>query len=154
MDTLLTDKARRVMELAEQEVRRFNHESIGAEHVLLGLIKDGSGVAAHVLENFGVDPVELLREVEDQLRKLPEPPLSKNIIDFAIEEAHNLNHNYVGTEHLLLSLLREHEGNAARLLAIHGITLDGVRKEIKRTFEDIERAYKVRANKPESEQSN
>src|SRR5438093_11219042 len=115
-----TDRARKVMQLANQEAQRFNHEYIGTEHILLGLVKEGSGVAANVLKNLDIDLRKIRLEVEKVLQAGPDivalgkqllPPLKK-IIEFSIEEARNLNHNYVGTEHLLLGLLREQEGVA------------------------------------------
>src|SRR5262249_57615040 len=118
-----TDRARKVMQLANQEAQRFNHEYVGTEHVLLGLIKEGSGVAANVLKNLEVDLRKIRNEVEKIVQagpdmvtmgKLPQTPRAKKVIEYAIEEARNLNHNYVGTEHLLLGLLREQEGVAAQ----------------------------------------
>jgi len=120
-----TDRARKVMQLANQEAQRFNHEYVGTEHVLLGLIKEGSGVAANVLKNLDVDLRKIRNEVEKIVQagpdmvtmgKLPQTPRAKKVIEYAIEEARNLNHNYVGTEHLLLGLLREQEGVAAQVL--------------------------------------
>ena len=120
-----TDRARKVMQLANQEAQRFNHEYVGTEHVLLGLIKEGSGVAANVLRNLDVDLRKIRNEVEKIVQagpemvtmgKLPQTPRAKKVIEYAIEEARNLNHNYVGTEHLLLGLLREQEGVAAQVL--------------------------------------
>ena len=117
-----TDRARRVMQLANQEAQRFNHEYIGTEHILLGLVKEGSGVGANVLKNLGVDLRKVRLEVEKLVKsgpemvtmgKLPQTPRAKRVIEYAIEEARNLNHNYVGTEHLLLGLLRERDGVAA-----------------------------------------
>ncbi len=105
-----TDRARKVMQLANQEAQRFNHEYVGTEHVLLGLIKEGSGVAANVLRNLDVDLRKIRNEVEKIVQagpemvtmgKLPQTPRAKKVIEYAIEEARNLNHNYVGTEHLL-----------------------------------------------------
>src|SRR5437763_6691573 len=106
-----TDRARKVMQLANQEAQRFNHEYIGTEHILLGLIKEGQGVAGHVLKNFAIDLDTVRQEVEKIVRpgpdlvtlgKLPQTPRARSAINYAIEEARNLNHNYVGTEHLLL----------------------------------------------------
>ena len=110
-----TDRARKVMELANQEAQRFNHEYIGTEHILLGLVKEGSGVAANVLKNLDIDLRKIRLEVEKIVQsgpdmvtmgKLPQTPRAKKVIEYSIEEARNLNHNYVGTEHLLLGLLR------------------------------------------------
>ena len=117
-----TDRARKVMQLANQEAQRFNHEYIGTEHILLGLVKEGSGVAANVLKNLDIDLRKIRLEVEKIVQsgpdmvtmgKLPQTPRAKKVIEYSIEEARNLNHNYVGTEHLLLGLLREQEGVAA-----------------------------------------
>jgi ATP-dependent Clp protease ATP-binding subunit ClpC len=134
-----TDRARKVMQLANQEAQRFNHEYIGTEHILLGLVKEGSGVAANVLKNLDVDLRKIRLEVEKIVQsgpdmvtmgKLPQTPRAKKVIEYAIEEARNLNHNYVGTEHLLLGLLREQEGVAAQVLMNLGLKLDEVREEV------------------------
>ncbi len=134
-----TDRARKVMQLANQEAQRFNHEYIGTEHILLGLVKEGSGVAANVLKNLDVDLRKIRLEVEKLVQsgpemvtmgKLPHTPRAKKVIEYAIEEARNLNHNYVGTEHLLLGLLREEEGVAAQVLKNLGLKLEDVREEV------------------------
>ena len=134
-----TDRARKVMALANQEAQRFNHEYSGTEHVLLGLVKEGSGVGANVLKNLGVDLRKVRLEVEKLVKsgpemvtmgKLPQTPRAKKVIEYAIEEARNLNHNYVGTEHLLLGLLREQDGVAAQVLMNLGLKLDEVREEV------------------------
>lgn len=127
------------MQLANQEAQRFNHEYIGTEHILLGLVKEGSGVAANVLKNLDIDLRKIRLEVEKIVQsgpdmvtmgKLPQTPRAKKVIDYSIEEARNLNHNYVGTEHLLLGLLREQEGVAAQVLMNLGLKLDDVREEV------------------------
>jgi len=134
-----TDRARKVMQLANQEAQRFNHEYIGTEHILLGLVKEGSGVAANVLKNLDVDLRKIRLEVEKIVQsgpdmvtmgKLPQTPRAKKVIEYGIEEARNLNHNYVGTEHLLLGLLREQEGVAAQVLMNLGLKLEEVREEV------------------------
>ncbi len=134
-----TDRARKVMQLANQEAQRFNHEYIGTEHVLLGLIKEGSGVAANVLKNLDVDLRKIRLEVEKLVQsgpdmvtmgKLPQTPRAKKVIEYSMEEARNLNHNYVGTEHILLGLLREQEGVAAQVLMNLGLKLEDVREEV------------------------
>ncbi|MEX2122002.1 MAG: ATP-dependent Clp protease ATP-binding subunit [Pirellulales bacterium] len=134
-----TDRARKVMQLANQEAQRFNHEYIGTEHVLLGLIKEGSGVAANVLKNLDVDLRKIRHEVEKLVQsgpdmvtmgKLPQTPRAKKVIEYSMEEARNLNHNYVGTEHILLGLLREQEGVAAQVLMNLGLKLEEVREEV------------------------
>ena len=136
-----TDRARKVMQLANQEAQRFNHEYIGTEHVLLGLVKEGSGVAANVLKNLDIDLRKIRLEVEKIVQhgpggeqvvmgRLPHTPRAKKVIEYSIEEARNLNHNYVGTEHLLLGLLREQEGVAAQVLMNLGLKLEDVREEV------------------------
>ena len=134
-----TDRARKVMALANQEAQRFNHEYLGTEHILLGLVKEGSGVGANVLKNLDVDLRKVRLEVEKLVKagpemvtmgKLPQTPRAKKVIEYAIEEARNLNHNYVGTEHLLLGLLREHDGVAAQVLMNLGLRLEEVREEV------------------------
>ncbi|OUT62323.1 MAG: NDP-hexose 4-ketoreductase [Rhodopirellula sp. TMED11] len=134
-----TDRARKVMQLANQEAQRFNHEYIGTEHILLGLVKEGSGVAANVLKNLDVDLRKIRMEVEKLVQsgpdmvtvgKLPQTPRAKKVIEYSMEEARNLNHSYVGTEHILLGLLREQEGVAAQVLTNLGMKLEDVREEV------------------------
>lgn len=134
-----TSRARKVMELATEEAKRFNHEYVGTEHVLLGLVKEGSGVAAHVLKNFDIDLDKIRLEVEKiicsgpekvTMDRLPLTPRTKKVIEYAIEECKKFDHNYVGTEHLLLGLLREIEGVAAQVLMNLGLQLPDVRAEV------------------------
>jgi len=136
-----TDRARKVMAIANQEVQRFNHEYIGTEHIFLGLIKGGSGTGATALKNLGVDIEKMLLEMEQFLKlkgrpntvtmdKLPATPHAKKVIEYAIEEARSLNHDYIGTEHILLGLLRESEGVAAQVLVNLGLSIERVRIEI------------------------
>jgi len=134
-----TDRARKVMALANQEAQRFNHEYIGTEHILLGLAEEGAGCAANVLKTLGLDLGKLRREVEKLVKtgpepgtmgKLPQTPRAKRVIEFAIEESRRLHHKYVGTEHLLLGLLRERDGVAAQVLMNLGVKLETVRDEL------------------------
>jgi ATP-dependent Clp protease ATP-binding subunit ClpC len=134
-----TDRARKVMQLANQEAQRFNHEYIGTEHMLLGLVKEGTGVAANVLKNLDVDLRKIRLEVEKLVQtgpemvtmgKLPQTPRAKKVVEYSMEEARNLNHNFVGTEHILLGLLREQEGVAAQVLMNLGLKLEEVREEV------------------------
>ena len=127
------------MALANQEAQRLNHETIDTQHILLGLVKEGLGVGARVLKNLGVDFRKVREEVQKlvgseaervDLGKLPQTPRAKRVIEYAIAEARDLNHNYVGTEHLLLGLLREQDGVAAQVLRNLGLDLDKVRREI------------------------
>jgi hypothetical protein len=128
------------MQLANHEAQRLRHEYIGTEHILLGLVKEGSGMAANVLRNLDVD----LRRVRLEVEKLilpgphdvaavetsPRTPRAKKAIEYAMEEARNLNHDRVGTEHILLGLLREQEGVAAQILMNLGLRLEDVRAEV------------------------
>lgn len=134
-----TDCSCKVMLLANQEARRLNHEYIGTEHILLGLIKKRSGIAANVLKNLDIDLHKVRLEVEKIVQsgpdmvtmgKLPQTPKAKKVIEYAIEEARNLQHNCVGTEHLLLGILRETEGVAAQALTNLGLRLEDVRQEL------------------------
>jgi ATP-dependent Clp protease ATP-binding subunit ClpC len=135
-----TDRARKVINLARQEAERLGHEFIGTEHILLGLVKEGSGVAANVLENLDVDLEKVRLEVEKYVStpgetmsaasSLPFTPKAKKVLELAMEEARNLEHNYIGTEHLLLGLLREQEGMAAQVLLNLGVKLEDVRAEV------------------------
>lgn len=140
-----SDRARKVMELAKQEAWRFNDEYIGTEHLLLGLSKEGAGVAARVLQAFDVDLREIRMDVEKlkfmisgpnptQRRRLPQTPRARKVIEYAMEEARNLRHKYVGTEHILLGLLRQEECVAAQVLVNRGLKLDQVREEIVNTL--------------------
>jgi len=134
-----TDRARKVMSFARQEAERLNHDYIGTEHILLGLVKEGSGVAANVLENLDVDLEKVRLEVEKlvkpspdviQMGNLPFTPRAKKVLEYAMDEARALDHNYVGTEHLLLGLLREQEGLAATVLMNLHLKLEDVRNEV------------------------
>ncbi len=134
-----TERARKVLVLAKEEARRFNHDYIGTEHILLGLIREGEGVACAVLQNLGMDLDRLRREVEKLVAPgsaqavigdIPFTPRAKKALEIAAEEARNLGHNYIGTEHILLGLIREGEGLASQILYSLGIDLERVRSEI------------------------
>jgi ATP-dependent Clp protease ATP-binding subunit ClpC len=134
-----TDRAKKVMNLARQEAQRFNHEYLGTEHVLLGLVQEGSGVAANVLRNMGIDLNKIRVEVEKIVKtgpshtpmgQLPFTPRAKKVLELSMEEAQNLGHNYIGTEHLLLGLIKENEGIAAQVLMNLSIKLEDVREEV------------------------
>jgi ATP-dependent Clp protease ATP-binding subunit ClpC len=134
-----TDRARKVMGLARNEAQRLGHDAIGTEHILIALVKEGSGVAARALAILEIDSKKIIQEIEKQVQAEPKPaasgalpftPRSRRALEFAHEEAANLGHDYIGTEHLLLGLLREQEGLAARVLINLGVVLDEVREEI------------------------
>ncbi len=134
-----TDRARKMMAYANEEAQRWNHEYIGTEHMLIGLIKEGSGVGANVLKNLGVELPKVRTEVEklvkkgsksNQVAKLPQMPAAKRAIEYALEESRNLSHNYVGTEHMLLGLLRESDSVAGQVLTNLGLKIERVREEV------------------------
>ncbi len=134
-----SDRARKVMQFATREAIRFNHEYIGTEHILLGLVKEGNGVAAIVLKNLAVDLHTIRLEVEKFVQygldvvtmgKLPQTPRVKKALEYAMHEARILNDDYIGTEHLLLGLLRDDEGFAANVLMNLGLRLEKVRAEV------------------------
>jgi len=134
-----TERARKVILLAKEEAKRFNHDYIGTEHILLGLIREGEGVAAAVLQNLGLSSDQIRLEVEKLVQlgpstivsgDIPFTPKAKKVIELAMDEARNLGHNYIGTEHLLLGLIREGEGIAAQVLVNLGLDLGKVRQEV------------------------
>ena len=138
-----TERARKVLTLAQEEAQRFNHNYIGTEHILLGLVREGEGVAAKVLSNLGVELEKVRSAVEFIIGRgertvrgeIGLTPRAKRVIELAVDEARRLGHNYIGTEHLLLGLLREGEGVAAGVLESLGIGLEKVREETKRTLQ-------------------
>src|SRR5262245_39802304 len=134
-----TERARKVMTLARQEAQKLNNDYIGTEHILLGLVQEGSGVAAQVLKNLDVDLKKVRGEVERlvepgtgpvQGNQLPFTPRAKRVLELAMEEAQTLGHNYIGTEHLLLGLIRESDGPAAHVLQNLGVKPEDVREEV------------------------
>src|ERR1044071_6649118 len=135
-----TERARKVLTLAQEEAQRFNHNYIGTEHLLLGLVREGEGVAAKVLANMGVELNKVRSAVEfiigrgDRMvmGEIGLTPRAKKVIELAVDEARRLNHQYIGTEHLLLGLVREGEGIAAGVLESLGVNLEKVRAETTR----------------------
>ena len=135
-----TERARKVMSFARLEAQRFHHDYVGTEHILLALVKEGTGVASVVLKKMGVELKEIRAEIEKVVERGPEPvppnqqlpytPRAKRVLELALEEARSLGHHYIGTEHLLLGLLREQEGIAAQVLVNLGLKLEEVREEI------------------------
>ena len=132
-----TERARKVLSLAQEEAQRFQHNYIGTEHLLLGLVREGEGVAAKVLSNLGVELYQVRNAVEfiigrgDRivLGEIGLTPRAKKVIELAVDEARRLNHHYIGTEHLLLGLVREGEGIAAGVLESLGVNLEKVRTQ-------------------------
>src|SRR5207249_2993434 len=134
-----TDRVRKVLQMAREEAARLHHEYVGTEHILLGLIREGEGVAAAVLTNLNVDLEEIQQKIEETVKKgkaaaaagpdLPYTSRAKKVLELAMSEARELNHSYVGTEHLLLGLLREEKGIAAQVLTDAGVNLEQARTE-------------------------
>ncbi|TVP53695.1 MAG: NDP-hexose 4-ketoreductase, partial [Gemmatimonadales bacterium] len=133
-----TDRVRKVLAMARDEAIRLQHDYVGTEHILLGLIREGEGVAAAVLTNLNADLDQIHERIEEAVKKgkatialgeLPYTTRAKKVLEFAMSEARDLNHSYVGTEHLLLGLLREEKGIAAQVLNSVGITLEDGRAE-------------------------
>jgi ATP-dependent Clp protease ATP-binding subunit ClpC len=134
-----TERVRKVLQMAREEAQRLHHEYVGTEHILLGLIREGEGVAAAVLQSLNVDLDEVQQKIEESVKKgkvpqssgsdLPYTSRAKKVLELAMSEARELNHSYVGTEHLLLGLLREEKGIAAQVLADVGVNLDAARAE-------------------------
>ena len=135
-----SERARRVLSLAQEEAQRFNHNYIGTEHILLGLVRETEGVAARVLSGLGVELTKVRSAVEFIIGRGEKPtqgeigltPRAKKVVELAVDEARRMNHTYIGTEHLLIGLLREGEGVAAGVLESLGVTLDKVRAETHR----------------------
>ncbi len=133
-----TERAKKVLVLAQEEAQRFNHNYIGTEHLLLGLVREGEGIAARVLSNLGVELQKVRSAVEFIIGRgdrmvigdISLTPRAKKVIELAVEEARRLNHNYIGTEHLLLGLVREGEGIAAGVLESLGVNLEKVRAQV------------------------
>ena len=138
MNYNFTDRVRKVLAMAREEAIRLQHDYVGTEHILLGLIREGEGVAAAVLTNLNVDLEQIHERIEESVRKgkatialgeLPYTSRAKKVLEYAMAEARELNHSYVGTEHLLLGLLREEKGIAAQVLNTLGVSLEDARAE-------------------------
>ena len=139
-----TDHVRRVLQLAREEAARLHNEHVGTEHILLGLIREGEGVGAAVLINLNVDLEEISRRIEETVKPgkagaaagpdLPYTSRAKKVLEFAMSEARELNDKYVGTEHLLLGVLREEKGIGAQVLREAGVTVEAARSEVLRAL--------------------
>ncbi len=141
-----TERARKVLTLAQEEAQRFQHNYIGTEHLLLGLVSEGEGVAAKVLTNLGVQLSDVRRAVEYIIGRgdrvapgdIGLTPRAKKVIELAVDEAKLLKHQYIGTEHLLLGLVREGGGIAAGVLESMGVKLEQVRTETLKVLQSIQ----------------
>ncbi len=133
-----TERARRVIILAQDEAKRLNHSAVGTEHILLGIVREGEGVASKVLESLHISPERIRAEIESAIgrgdrtpfEEVAFTPRAKKVLELALDEARRLGHNYIGTEHLLLGLIREGEGVAARVLEAMGADLERVRAQV------------------------
>ena len=143
-----SERARRVLSLAQEEAQRFNHNYIGTEHILLGLVRETEGVAARVLSGLSVDLGKVRSAVEFIIGRGEKPtqgeigltPRAKKVVELAVDEARRMNHTYIGTEHLLIGLLREGEGVAAGVLESLGVSLEKVRTETHRILSNSSRS--------------
>jgi ATP-dependent Clp protease ATP-binding subunit ClpC len=140
-----TERARRVIILAREEAELYRHEYLGTEHILQGVVKDGGGIAVAIIQKSGADLKELKSELEKNLPRssnsliigdIPFTSRAKKVLEFAVEEARSLNHNYIGTEHLLLGLLKEKEGVACLVLNSFGMYFDDVKEKIAEMFKE------------------
>jgi len=138
MSQRFTDRARRVVALAQEEARRLNHNYIGTEHILLGLIREGEGAGAKALESLGISLDVVRQQVEEIIGQgqqapsghLPPTPRAKKVLDLSLRESSQLGHNYIGTEHILLGLIREGNGVAAQVLIMLGADPNRVRRQV------------------------
>jgi ATP-dependent Clp protease ATP-binding subunit ClpC len=138
MFEVFTDRARRVVVLAQEEARMLNHNYIGTEHLLLGLIHEGEGVAATALESLGISLQDVRQNVEEMIGRgqhelsghIPFTPRTKKVLELSLRESQQLGHDYIGTEHILLGLIREGEGVAAQVLVKMGADLNRVRQQV------------------------
>ena len=138
MFEVFTDRARRVVVLAQEEARMLDHNYIGTEHLLLGLIHEGDGVAARALESLGVSLDDVRQNVEEMIGRgqqqlsghIPFTPRAKKVLELSLRESQQLGHDYIGTEHILLGLIREGEGVAAQVLVKLGADLNRVRQQV------------------------
>lgn len=143
-----TERARKALHLAQEEAQRLKHDYIGTEHLLLGLIREGDGIAAKVLNNLGVDLDKVRSSVESVLERgnrvvtgeLGLTPRAKKVIELAVDEARHLHHHYLGTEHLLLGLVREGQGIGAGVLESLGVNLEQVRVQTMQVLGKLERS--------------
>ncbi len=142
-----TDRARRVVVRAQEAARNLDHDWIGTEHVLLGLIHEGSGVAAKVLESLAISPDAVRQRVEELVGRgeqapsghIPFTPQAKDVLRLALSESADLGHHYIGTEHILLGLISQGEGVAAQVLTEFGVDLDGARERVIRLLDEYRR---------------
>jgi ATP-dependent Clp protease ATP-binding subunit ClpC len=142
-----TDRARRVVVLAQEEARTLNHDYVGTEHILLALIREGEGVAVKALESLGISLESLRQRVREIIghgegvssAPIPFTPRAKSVLQLSLQESRELGHGYIGTEHILLGLLDEKDGIAGQVLLSAGASPDGVRQQVTRLLADHQR---------------
>lgn len=147
-----TDRARRAVVLAQEEARMLNHNYIGTEHILLGLIHEGEGVAAKSIESLGISLEDVRLKVKEVIGQgqvaptghIPFTPRGKKVLELSLREALQLGHNYIGTEHILLGLIREGEGVAAQILIMLGLELTRVRQVVIQVLGGMKSSIKYR----------
>ncbi len=161
MGTRFTERAQRVILIAQEEAKRLNHDYVGTEHILLGLIALGEGVASQVLASLGIDLRKVRAEIEKivglgdnmmLLGEIPFTPRAKKVLEYAVEEAQHMSHSYIGTEHILMGLIREEEGVAARVLENLGLKLETVREEVLSILGEMEQKESQKES-PQSRQA-
>jgi ATP-dependent Clp protease ATP-binding subunit ClpC len=159
MGTRFTERAQRVILIAQEEAKRLNHDYVGTEHILLGLVALGEGVSAQVLTNLNVDIRKVRSEIEKivctgdnmmLLGEIPFTPRAKKVLEYAVEEAQHMGHTYIGTEHILMGLIREEEGVAARVLDNLGLKLETVREEVMNLLSENETEQTGRSSQGKS----
>ena len=151
-----TDRARRIVVLAQEEARLLHHNYIGTEHLLLGVLDEAEGVGARVLRSFGITAEAVRDDVEDIIGlggatpsgHIPFTPRAKKVLELSLRESLQLGHSYIGTEHVLLALLREGEGVAAAILFRLGVSLDGVRSRLSLAGEQAEEVVEAEEARP------
>ena len=157
-----TQRAQKVLQLAQEEAIRMKHESIGTEHILLGLIREGGGIAAKAMEAIEVSPQMIEEGIEELVGMgtgdvgpiVHYTPRAKKVIEFSVDESRKLGHSYIGTEHLLLALIREGEGVAARVLNNSGVSLNKARQQVLQLLGSNDHVQANSGNKSCSEHTN
>ena len=143
MNHMFTDRVKKILQYAREESSRLGHEYIGTEHLLLGLVKEGQGVAIAVLSNMGIQLDALKKSIEDAVQSSSEPmllaevpftPMAKQVLEIAAQEAREMNNNYIGTEHILLALTKNKNGIAAQILSVFGTDYKAVKEEVMSTL--------------------
>ncbi|MFA6582935.1 MAG: Clp protease N-terminal domain-containing protein, partial [Elusimicrobiaceae bacterium] len=159
MGTRFTDRAQKVILIAQEEAKRLNHDYVGTEHILLGLVMLGEGIAAQVLASQGVEFKKVRMEIEkivgtgdstSQYGEIPFTPRAKKVLEYAVEEAQQMGHSYIGTEHILLGLIREEEGVAARVLENIGLNPADVRETVMEYIGEGPQESASKPNEPEA----